>query len=53
MFLKRDTNKDGFLSREEFLDKQPDPDKAPARFPKFDVNKDNQLSESEFVGSGK
>lgn len=53
MFLKRDINKDGFLSREEFLDKQPDPDKAPARFPKFDVNKDNQLSESEFVGSGK
>jgi iduronate 2-sulfatase len=53
MFLKRDINKDGFLSREEFLDKQPDPDKAPARFPKFDVNRDNQLSESEFVGSGK
>jgi len=53
MFLQKDTNKDGFLSREEFLAKQPDPDKAPARFPKFDSNNDNQLSESEFVGSGK
>ncbi len=53
MFKKRDLNQDGFLSREEFLRGQPDPDEAPKRFPKFDVNQDGKLSEAEFVSSGK
>jgi iduronate 2-sulfatase len=52
MFDGRDKNKDGKLSREEFLANQPDPDKAPARFPQFDSNKDGFLSREEFVTSG-
>ena len=32
---------------------QPDPDKAPKRFPIFDKNKDGVLSREEFVKSGK
>ncbi|TXT48661.1 MAG: sulfatase [Limisphaerales bacterium] len=52
MFDSRDKNKDGKLSREEFLANQPDPDKAPARFPQFDTNKDGFLSREEFVTSG-
>ncbi len=53
MFASRDKNKDGQLSREEFLADQPDPDKAPARFPIFDVNRDGVLSLEEFVTGGK
>ncbi len=53
MFKKRDLDKDGFLTRAEFLQGQPDPDEAPKRFPKFDVNQDGKLSEGEFVTSGK
>jgi len=52
MFDARDKNKDGKLSREEFLANQPDPDKAPARFPQFDTNNDGFLSREEFVTSG-
>jgi len=52
MFDARDKNKDGRLSREEFLVNQPDPDKAPARFPQFDTNNDGFLSREEFVTSG-
>jgi iduronate 2-sulfatase len=52
MFDARDKNKDGKLSREEFLASQPDPDKAPARFPQFDTNSDGFLSREEFVTSG-
>ncbi len=51
-FDARDKNKDGKLSRDEFLANQPDPDKAPARFPQFDTNNDGFLSREEFVTSG-
>jgi iduronate 2-sulfatase len=53
MFLKRDKNNDGKLTREEFMLNQPDPDEAPKRFDKFDVDKDGLLSREEFVTSGK
>lgn len=52
MFERRDRNGDGSLSREEFLEGQSDPDKAPGRFLKFDVNGDGVLSRKEFVTSG-
>lgn len=52
MFEKRDQDKDGFLTRQEFLINQPDPDQAPDRFLKFDQNKDGKLSREEFVKGG-
>ncbi len=53
MFEKRDKDRNGTLTREEFLENQPDPDEAPKRFPQFDANKDGVLSKEEFVKSGK
>ncbi len=53
LFEKKDTNKDGKLTREEFLASQPDPDEAPKRFPRFDADNDGVLSREEFVGQGK
>ena len=53
LFDRKDSNKDGRLSREEFLANQPDPDKAPARFLDFDTNKDGVLSRDEFILMGK
>ena len=53
MFARRDLNKDGKLTREEFLTGQPDPDKAPERFVRFDANKDGELSREEFVKMGR
>lgn len=52
-FRGRDQNQDGFLSPQEFLSQQPDPDKAPSRFPIFDRNGDGQLSFEEYVYRGK
>ncbi len=49
MFEGRDKDKDGKLTKEEFLLKQPDPDEAPKRFILFDDNKDGVLSREEFV----
>ena len=46
-------NKDGQLTRDEFLSGQPDPDQAPARFIRFGANGDGMLSREEFVKSGK
>jgi iduronate 2-sulfatase len=52
LFARKDTNKDGKLTREEFLANQPDPDKAPARFTRFDADKNGELSREEFVSQG-
>ncbi len=53
MFLRRDVDGDGKLSKAEFLDQQPDPDAAPARFVRFDKNQDGVLTRDEFVNQGK
>ncbi len=53
MFDQRDKDKDGQLTKEEFLLHQPDPDEAPKRFPKFDTNSDGILSREEFIKGGK
>ena len=42
-------NRDGILTREEFLANQPDPEKAPQRFERFDANKDGVLSPDEYA----
>ncbi len=52
-FDKRDTNKDGQLTKEEFLINQPDPDEAPKRFPVFDKDGSGTLSREEFIKGGK
>lgn len=49
MFDRRDQDRDGKLTRDEFLKGQPDPDAAPARFERFDVDRDGLLSRDEFV----
>ncbi len=53
LFARKDTDKDGKLTRAEFLANQPDPDKAPARFTQFDVDKNGELTRDEFVTQGK
>lgn len=52
LFARKDQNNDGKLTREEFLDGQPDPAEAPKRFRGFDVNNDDELSREEFITSG-
>ena len=49
MFDRRDQNQDGKLTRDEFMEGQPDPEAAPARFLRFDVDQDGMLSRDEFV----
>ncbi len=53
MFARRDANKDGKLTRDEFLSQQPDPKDAPARFTRFDQNNDGVLSKEEFLQGGR
>ncbi|MCX8488320.1 MAG: hypothetical protein ORN22_04340, partial [Opitutales bacterium] len=53
MFDRRDINKDGKLSKEEFMDKQKDPAHAAENFTKFDKDKDGFLTKEEFVKMGK
>lgn len=53
MFDRRDVNKDGKLSKEEFMDKQKDPAHAAENFVKFDKDKDGSLTKEEFVKMGK
>ncbi|WP_254508077.1 sulfatase-like hydrolase/transferase [Anatilimnocola floriformis] len=52
LFARKDADKNGKLSREEFLANQPDPDKAPARFTQFDTDKNGELSKEEFITQG-
>jgi len=52
MFAHRDADKDGKLTKEEFLSQQPDPKDAPARFTRFDKNSDGVLSQEEFIQGG-
>jgi iduronate 2-sulfatase len=52
-FLKRDKDKDGKLSLDEFMLHQPDGAAAAPRFPLFDSDKDGALSQEEYVFSGK
>lgn len=53
LFNQKDVNRDGQLTREEFLANQPDPAEAPKRFERFDADKDGKLSQKEFVTQGK
>lgn len=52
LFSRRDSDRDGTLTREEFLKGQPDPAEAPKRFLRFDANSDGTLSRDEFIHSG-
>jgi iduronate 2-sulfatase len=52
LFKRKDTNKDGQLTREEFLADVRDREEAPKRFDRFDTNKDGILSRDEFVHQG-
>ena len=53
LFTRRDQNKDGKLTREEFLANQSDAEQARDRFQRFDVNKDGVLSRDEFIHQGR
>ena len=53
MFDRRDVNKDGTLSEEEYMDKQKDPAHAAENYLKFDKDKDTFLTKEEFVKMGK
>lgn len=52
LFERKDNNRDGQLTRDEFLANQPDPDAAPERFKRFDRNGDGILSRDEFIHQG-
>lgn len=52
LFALKDTNRDGQLSREEFLANQVDSEAAKTRFDKWDSDKDGFLSRDEFIRMG-
>jgi len=47
-----DKDKDGFLSKDEFIPHMADQADAPARFVRFDKDQDGRLSKAEFVAAG-
>ena len=53
MFERRDVNKDGKLSKDEYMSKQKDPAHAAENFGKFDHDKNGELTKDEFVKMGK
>jgi arylsulfatase A-like enzyme len=52
IFVSWDKDKDGFLSKEEYIPHIADQGDAPARFARFDKDKDGRLSKEEFVSAG-
>jgi N-acetylgalactosamine-6-sulfatase len=52
IFETWDRDKDGFLSKEEFIPHIGDQADAPARFIRFDKDRDGRLSKEEFVRAG-
>lgn len=53
LFRNRDKDRDGRLTRDEFLINQKNPATAPERFNLFDKNKDGFLTKEEFIAAGK
>ena len=53
LFSRKDSNKDGKLTREEFMANQSNLEQAAERFKRFDTNGDGALSRDEFVHQGK
>jgi Ca2+-binding EF-hand superfamily protein len=56
IFNRLDTDKDGFISKDEYLASRgakADPEKAKARFEEMDTNKDGKLSKDEFSAAMK
>ena len=53
MFEARDANKDGKLTEEEFMTRQPDPAQAAQNFTQFDKDKSGDLTKDEFVKLGR
>ncbi|MEY3548236.1 MAG: Arylsulfatase, partial [Verrucomicrobiota bacterium] len=52
IFSSWDQDKDGFLSKAEFIPHIADQADAPARFVRFDKDQDGRLSKAEFVAAG-
>ena len=53
MFDGRDLNKDGKLTKEEFLVRQSEPEQAAKNFVKFDKDQSGDVSKEEYVNQGR